>query len=233
MDQVENVQEFISSLVLSYWEERKSPLLLSAIGLRARRQFPDFRLPKGDGIRDFCRGISTVQIVTHPTIPQKIGLIPATIQVPADVSILFGHSVDQQVSVVYQDNFWKAFIEKPVSKRFVCLTNEGGFNIIESDTMPGVLECFEITADDITSATPGTPIADKARITAGQIDDWIKRNGLERSIFEKRRVKESIRRHVDTALDRFIEAVRILQIEDQKRISIPVDLIVKLNDSRS
>ena len=232
MGQVEDVEEFISSLVLANWEERKAPYLLSAIGLKARRQFPDFRPPKGDGIREFCRGISTVQIVTHPTIPQKIGLIPATAQVPADVSALFEHHDAQQPATVYEDHFWKAFIGQPLSKRFVCLTNEGGFNVVESGTKPDAPECFEITPTDITTAALDTPTADKAKITADRIDLWIKRNSLDRSVFEKRRVREASRRHSNTALDRFIETVRILQIEDQKRISIPFDLIVKLNDLR-
>jgi hypothetical protein len=232
MGQVEDVEEFISSLVLSYWGERKVPCLLSAIGLKARRQFPDFRPPKGDGILEFCRGISTVQIVIHPTIPQKIGLIPATVQVPADVSALFEHNDTQQPDIVYEDHFWRAFIGRPVSKRFVCLKNDGGFGVVESDKKPDLLECFEITPADLTTAAPDTPTADKAKITADRIDVWIKRNNLDRSIFEKRRVRDASRRHSNTALDRFIETVRILQVEDQKRISIPFDLIVKLKDSR-
>lgn len=232
MVQVEDVQEFISSLVLSYWNERKKPYLLSAIGLSARRRFPDFRTPKGNGIQEFCRGIPTVQIVTHPTIPQKIGLVPATVQVPADVSTLFEHDDAQQPGVVYEDHFWKAFIGQPISSRFICLTNEGGFNVIESDTKPDAPECFEITATDIATTKSDAPIADKAKNTADRIDVWIKRNNLDRSLFEKRRAREFNRRHADTALDRFIEAVRILQIEDQKRISIPVDLIIKLSSSR-
>lgn len=164
MGQVEDVEEFISSLVLSYWEERKAPYLLSAIGLKARRQFPDFRPPRGDGIREFCRGISTVQIVTHPTIPQKIGLIPATIQVPADVSSLFEHDDTQKPSIVYEDHFWRAFIDRSVSKRFVCLKNDGGFDVVESDTKPDFPDCFEITPTDLTAAAPDTPAAERQRL---------------------------------------------------------------------
>jgi hypothetical protein len=232
MGQVEDVEQFISSLVLSHWEEHNTPYLLSAIGLKARRQFPDFRPPQGDGMREFCRSISTVQIVTHPTIPQKIGLIPATVQVPADVSALFQHDKAPRASIVYDDRFWKAFIGQPASKRFVCLTSEGGFDVIEGGSSPNALECFEITPNDITVTAPDTSTADKAKITAERIADWIRRNKLDSSSFEKRRDRDYSRRHSNTALDRLIETIRILQIEDQKRISLPFDVIVKLNDSR-
>lgn len=228
----DEVEDAISSLVVKYWEEQQSPYLLSEIGTFTRREFPNFHLPSGFGMKEFCKNISTLQMVVHPRVPQKIGLIPATQAVPEDIATLFDATKPSTRSPVFVDSFWRAFIDPLKVKRFVCLDVDGGFQVVESESKPQSGVCHEIMAADISASATDAPISEKARLTAERIETWIGRNGLDSSVFERSRSSFLRERRSGGALIAFIDAVGVLSIDDQKRMSIPLDILVKLSEAR-
>ena len=176
-----------------------------------------------------------VQVVQFPGVEQKIGAVPLSVSLPDDIKELF--SSQKQASFpqsrnVYVQHFWDAFI-RPIEgiPRYVVIDESEGVMICEASEASESDEAYEITPQDLTTRLPDGSIADKVNATHAAISNWLEKHSLEPGPFlQPRRQKQDVLD--DGRLVRFISAFDELSHEDLSRISIPLDILVKLNSKK-
>ena len=227
------IKELIEKPVRSHWESTQSVCYLSTIGLYLNAEIPGYRDAFPMGLREFLRQNPVVQVVELPGVEQKVGAVPLSVSLPDDVRGLFSRQSQQPVlktqRVAYVQEFWDAFfrpIEGP--SRYVVLDESGRVTVRDDspDEESGV--AYEITPQDLSASLPNEPIASKVDATYSAIDSWLEKQSLEPRVFARpRRQRRDI--VVGSRLAGLIRAFDGLPEEDLSRISIPVDILIKLN----
>ena len=226
------IRKLIEELVASHWETTGSVCYLSTMGPRLNAEIPGWRNALPMGLREFLRRNHVVQLVEFPGVAEKIGAVPLSVSLADDVRELFPQPIETGVSrnyrIVYVQEFWDAFI-RPIEgvSRYVVLDEHGRVTV--SDEPPDNENDFayEITRDDLTADLPDQPIASRVDATRAAIDAWLARQSLEARAFARPRGQR--RPVVGTRLARLIDALDGLQEEDLARVSIPMDVLIKLN----
>lgn len=227
------IKELIEKFVSSHWERNQSVCYLSTIGLYLNAEIPGCRVAFPMGLREFLRQNPVVQVVEFPGVEQKIGAVPLSVTLPDDVRELFSRrsqpSVLKRQRPAYVQEFWDAFF-RPIEghSRYVVLEEAGRVTV--SDELPdeesGV--AYEITRQDLTDSLPNEPIASKVEATHSAIDSWLEKQSLEPRVFARsRRQRRDI--VVGSRLASLIGAFHGLPDEDLARMSIPLDILIKLN----
>ena len=232
-DEIESkIEKTIEEFVRDHWASTQSVCYLSSIGIYLNVTVPDGRVVLSKGLREFLRQNPVVQVVQFPGVEQKIGAVPLSVSLPDDISELF--SPQKQASFpqsrnVYVQNFWDAFI-RPIegTPRYVVVDESEGVTIREGSDASEGGDVHEITPRDLTTRFPDGPIADKVTATHAAISNWLEKHSLEPRLFLRpRRQKQDVT--VDSRLVRLISAFDGLPHEDLSRISIPLDILIKLN----
>ena len=235
-DEIEStIEKTIEEFVGEHWASTQSVCYLSSIGIYLNVTVPGSRAVLSKGLREFLRQNPVVQVVQFPGVEQKIGAVPLSVSLPDDIKELF--SPQKQASFpqsrnVYAQNFWDAFI-RPIEgvPRYVVLDESEGVTIREASVAGESGEAYEITPQDLTTRLPDGSIADKVNATHAAISNWLEKHSLEPGPFLRpRRQKQDIT--VDGRLARFISVFDELSREDLSRISIPLDILVKLNSEK-
>ena len=228
------IKELIEKRVSSHWESTQSVCYLSMIGLYVNAEIPRDRVAFPMGLREFLRQNPVVQVVEFPGVEQKIGAVPLSVTLPSDVRELFSRPnhppVLKRQRPAYVQEFWDAFL-RPMKgdSRYVLLDDAGRVSVC--DKLPekeGGARVYEITRQDLTDSLPTEPIAIKVEATHSAIDSWLEGQSLEPGLFARpRRDRRGI--VVGNRLASLIGAFDGLPDEDLSRMSIPLDILIKLN----
>ena len=241
-DEIEwKIEKTIEEFVGEHWASTQSVCYLSSIGIYLNVAVPGSRTVLSKGLREFLRQNPVVQVVQFPGVEQKIGAVPLSVSIPDDIKELFSphkQSSFPQTRNVYVQHFWDAFI-RPIEgiPRYVVVDESEGVTIREAakageggEGGEGG-EAYEITPQDLTTRLPDGPIADKVNATHAAISNWLEKHSLDPGPFLRpRRQKQDVTD--DGRLVRFISAFDEFSHEDLSRISIPLDILVKLNSKK-
>lgn len=226
----EQIQKFIIDLVQERWEKTQKALLLSDLGFALKKTFGDARDVVPRGIKEYLREWPIVQKIEYPGISEKIGLIPNEVSIPDDVTSLFFTKTGREPvekRPIYKNEFWRAFITPIEDRRYIIIDADETFIVSSEKIANDLNQAYEIKKSDLPSFPEGTSIPLKAEETYKSIAAWIARNNLGAEIFLKHS-RPSIKRSAENRLLSLSEVFGDLSIEDQARINIPLDILLKL-----
>ena len=230
---VDDLQQSIIEMVNQHWDENKSIMFLTELGVQIRKFFPNSNQLMPDGLRSFILENNVAQIVSHPDTPVKVGAIPLGVHIPADVTALFAPRKGPRRSVNLVTEFWNAFHLPLVGRRFVTIApdTQHGFIIQNLSTgEPAEEKWYEIGLEDL-ALNDGSAVSDLVRRKWQKINAWISRHGLDIHAFS---VRESALRDPQSSTitghlrHRDIGVFSQLEQQDQARILIPLDILIKL-----
>jgi hypothetical protein len=223
---------FIEKSVRDYWDEQKKALLLSYLGSNLRNVFPDSDTVLIKGLRRHLETWPIATIVSHPTQKEKIGLIPLDAKMPSDTSELFP-TKDQHTALrprsdytLFRQDFWNSFQSPIRTKKFIVVTGDQNFLI--SEAIPKEVDAsnvHELREEDLVIVPTETPAPEKAKLVRAKLEAWLQRNSLNPRIFEQQRGTVEPANAPSRGL---FDAFATLEPADQARISIPLDIVVKL-----
>jgi hypothetical protein len=116
---LDRIRQRIAELVEQNWEATNHPLLLSVLGARLRREFPDSPELLKNSLKSLLTAWPVAQLVTHPTIPEKTGLVPLGVAIPENTAELFRPKQSHLTHPIYFRPFWRAFHTPLIARRFV------------------------------------------------------------------------------------------------------------------
>jgi hypothetical protein len=239
-DELVKIREQIVALVQQHWDATHKALLLSSLGVRLRRLFPNSSFFMQTGLRDFLTTWPIVKVIAHPNSAQKIGAIPLNVPIPTDVGELFYVSdVPRGSHPIFFKPFWRAFHTPVRERRFVVppSADQGEPQVLEAEPPEGTT-AYEILPSDVTSLPAATPLVEKVHAVLEKIGAWLARHGLSESLFvdqgNTRRgayAAPTIRGEVDTSRNDFLPIARALarlSPSDQARITVPLDVVIRM-----
>jgi hypothetical protein len=226
---LQTLKSNIVQQVTNHWNETATALLLTSLGSNLKRFYPDYKDIIPDGLQSFISDSQCVQLVAHPEVSQKIGLIPLGVTIPEDPRALFEARQRQRPPTSFRKDFWEAF-HLPTSgrRRFVVIPSGAGrqFEIHDLDTEPAG-RFYEITTEDVI-VNDGSPLPELVKRKRQSIDRWLARNGLDPAEFSVDSVAPGATPRSATAAAKDIGILARLEQQDQARILIPLDILVKL-----
>ncbi|CCV10284.1 hypothetical protein [Mesorhizobium sp. STM 4661] len=235
---LQQILGFIKASVDDYWASAGIPLLLSSLGWSIRQKIDNSDVVFENGLKRFLLDHPVVQVVTHPTVIQKVGAVPLGITLPEDISELFRDSDRSPVNTVgtkprmYSQDFWNSFVYGFPNKRFVILDpHSDTWRISETDITTEGQKAYEIIHSDIVALPRETPMSVKVPAVHGAISNWLARNGLNRETFENRLAGRTTAKGEQPRLT-LEAAFSKLDPVDLSRISIPLDLVQKILSRR-
>jgi hypothetical protein len=226
------VHDFIVSAVQSAWNDApdgaRKAMLLSALGTKLKNEFGDYSADFPKGIKEFLRTWPLVQMVQHPVIKEKIGLVPAGEPLPKDVASLFQNAGERQASpptISYDQDFWNAFYKPIQSTRHVVIGDNGQIQVL-NDAASAPEGSYEITKNDIVNPEQAMSMAEKVAATRERINKWLEKNSLDASQFLRKHVVRTTG-HQDR-LSSLKHAFEKISDSDRSRVLIPLDIILKI-----
>lgn len=214
--ELSDIDRQIVDRVSERWKENKTPLLLSELGSMENGIIGRHAKEKAPNLKGYLENYLAefIQVVSHPDKAGVVGVIPAEMK---DFSIdAFAKGVNRKI---FHSPFWAAF-RRPLDtpkRRYLSLEPPNYFQDTELEEAPDGF--IEIEPRYIADADTET-----IEITK-HIEGWIKLNNLDESQFLSAHKKKDSSLPQDSLLDRFLLA---LDVEDLKRVSMPLDIIRKL-----
>jgi len=227
-----SIQDFIRTEVDRHWQETRTPLLLTTIGIAVRRAHPQAAVAMKEGLKRFLEQWPVVQLIEEPNVPGKIGAIPLGLTPPKDTSEIFKSSAKPaHPGISLEPTFWRAFHTPLQGRRFVIVSPDRRrfIKVVDSDNggLPDT-NALEILPSDVAPAS-NEPLADKVSETWRRITNWVERNSLSLSVFRKVSEKEGPGLESRYATSHEIaEALTRLDPQEQARIFVPLDLVAKM-----
>jgi hypothetical protein len=248
----EEIRKRIQERVIEHWELTHKALLLAKLGGPIKREFPTSALVIGK-FSDFVRTCPGIRIVEHPVIREKIGAIPVGVMTPLNVAELFVEDGgNKKISIIsaappappgpyFAPDFWKAFHTPLTGKRFVIPPNETHPLRIVDGELPDGESGYEVLSSDLPLLPPEAPKIDKIKAVAAKIRAWIARHDLTEQPFRDRPkiltheapVPAVVTKKTEHPLGPSLsEALANLHPSEQARISIPLDIVLKMLSER-
>jgi len=156
------------------------------------------------------------------------------VTIPNNVTDLFFTKSSKELverRPIYKNEFWRAFITPIDDQRYIIINADETFIVSSEKLQSDSNQAYEIKKGDLPIFPVGSAIPAKAEETHKSIESWITRNGLEKEIFLKHS-RPSMKRSAENRLMSLSEVFGDLSIEDQSRISIPLDILLKLISKR-
>ncbi len=222
------VAERIKEYVLQHWAESRNALLLSKIGARLRQDEPHSVEIIGKSLRLFIDAIPEIAVIQHPNIRERVGAIPADVVGLHPPEELLAQSAPGTARPSLRRDFWEAFYRPINGRRFVLLhkNDVGGFSIDDFDAPPQTSEIsVEILASDLISVSREINRTDAIW---EKIRAWCQRNNLKIDLFVLKSHTPSSSFQSSKSSTLLLKAIENLSVEDQKRISIPLDILIKI-----
>ena len=210
------------------WDDRKVPVLLSELGIMEGGEFGAHAKRECGSLQEYLveRLADHIRVVRHSSIPTMIGVVPATEEGNMDHAFdrLSKESRDRlsPSSPFYYPAFWFAFV-KPLdtsNRRYLSLDDSPWFQDITSEETPD--GCVEIERKYI--ANSGIETSE----IHNNILDWCKANELAPERFRSTRESSKTRKIRLPSEDLLGRVLVLLDTEDLKRISMPLDIVKKL-----
>jgi hypothetical protein len=215
-----------------HWQASGSALLLSSLGTTLSQPSGELAaVLQGQKLRTFIESNQIGQIVQHPVVRQKIGVVPSSITVPTNPADLFERSAPQRRPRVDRV-FWKAFYEPmlPGQRRFVVLGNREGMplEIVNSAAPPeGTVKYHEILESDLVGSERKEE-HDYINEMWANIDGWLKRNQLNVGSFVSSGSDIPRTTFIVGAGASLGAALSALDPNDLARIFVPLDIVGKM-----
>jgi hypothetical protein len=236
----EQIRKRIEEMVSQHWALTQKALLLSKLGGPIKKEFPNAVSVMEMKLRDFVRTCSKLRLIAHPLISEKIGAIPIDAPIPENVINLFEEptSPSPEAKPYFARVFWRAFHTPLVERRFVIPSGANQpVRIIEGELEEGET-AYEILESDISLMPSETPMVEKVRAVSDRIREWLRRNNLSGQQFREH-ADISAQGQKSLAADSVLkpsvsltEALADLHPSDQARISIPLDIVLKMLSQR-
>ena len=219
----------IVQLVEAHWTEHKKPLLLSdlgslengAIGKVAKETSGSLKAYLQDHLSD------RVTVVQHSSKLAVIGALPAGAEIDEDLSIddLFFVSQKQTVQSVarYHPAVWAAFRKPLANDKLRYVSRDGVLHFVDVTT-ESAPEGFVKLDGELIDAGDGDP-----RLIESRILQWIDQNGLDVTRFLLKRTASGSKFPSNDLLS---EVLTSLEVEDLRRISMPLDIVQKLRSKQ-
>lgn len=227
-----SIHDFIVNAVQTAWEVPNGgshkAMLLSALGMKLKMEFGDYSAKFPKGIKEFLRTWPLVQLVQHPEINEKIGLIPAGESLPQDITTLFQNASESNaanIPISYNQDFWNAFF-KPIQLTRHVVINENGQLDILNDAANVPQGAYEISKGDIFSSDHAIPTSEKVSGTHDRINSWLAKNSLEASQFLRKHAASKT--YSPDSLISLKRAFEKISDGDRARILIPLDIVLKM-----
>jgi hypothetical protein len=229
-DPMVELRKFVQDAVDDHWKRTGTALLLTTLGQEVKAELPHAGPLLVDGLKRFLERNAVVQLVEHPSTPVKVGAVPLHVAIPSDASRLFGRSASRNPPHLAR-SFWRAFHTPISGRRVVVMTPQRDrFIRVEDigahDPVPD--SAVEIPPSDL-SLDDTKPMPEKVASNWAKIRGWIARNGLALSAFEEAGSVPPRSSHSSPSL---IEAFERLDPQDQARIFVPLDLVMKILSGR-
>ena len=72
----QELSTYIKEVVDEHWRSRQEAILLAEFGTKVRREHPEYLDGVDDGLSKFIVRTAAAQIVGHPTLTKRVGLVP-------------------------------------------------------------------------------------------------------------------------------------------------------------
>ena len=235
MDDAEEIatktKQAIQDFVNDHWNQCESASYFSSIGIHLRRTIPESRTALPNGLGDFLRQNPVVRVVQFPGIPQKIGAVPLSVELPGDIRELFSHRTSTSPysnRSHYLQEFWDAFI-RPIddSVRSIVVDKENRITVHEGRVQNCSGTLYTIEPQDLPRNVPNSSIAEKVSATHSAIDAWFQKHSVDPNTFRRAKLRKRSFA-ADNNLGQFLSAIEALPKEDLARIKMPLDILTKL-----
>jgi hypothetical protein len=236
----EQIRRRIEEIVSQHWDQTHKALLLSKLGGPIKKQFPNATSVMEMKLRDFVRTCPNLRLIAHPMVSEKIGAIPTSAVIPENVVELFEEAASSgpETKPYFARIFWRAFHTPLVERRFVIPSRVNRpVRIIEGTVEDGEM-AYEILQSDVSLLPPETPMVEKVRAVSDKIREWLTRNNLSGQQFRENTDDDAPVPKLlatDSVLKPSVsltEALADLHPSDQARISIPLDIVLKMLSQR-
>ena len=201
------------------------PLLLSRLGGEDGGRIGRLSKQEAGSLGAYLRHrlADRVRVIHHSTNPAVAGAIPADAGIPenADFDILLDQTRGRAVEAAprYHPAFWAAF-RKPLdetSRRYMSVQPPPRFQDASPEDRPDGF--VEITREYIV----GLDVEE--REVHQRIQDWLAENGLDSGSFLSKSKAIAVHLPSDDLLGRLL---LVLEPDELKRISMPLDVVLKL-----
>ncbi len=216
----------ITELVTKHWNDHNAPILLSQlgqgeIGSRAKKE--------AGSLIAFVqtRMAGKLHVIRHSAVAQVVGVLPAEVAIePGSEDALLDRtrSNARPEEQRFHPAFWAAFL-KPLdssAKRFLWRDPTRFRDVVGEGAVPDRDQAIEIHRKYIIE--DAEPEAVRARI-----QQWQEANDTEVAPFLARPGKRDEGLPADDILGRMLE---VLEVEDLRRLSMPMDIVNKLRRHR-
>ena len=233
--QLRDIDDEIVEQARQRWEDRKVPLLLSELGsmedgkfgAHAKREYGSLQLYLVNRLKDHIR------VVSHSSIPPMIGVVPATEEGDMDDAFdrLSKESRDRSSSSgrFYHPAFWFAFV-KPLdtsNRRYLSPDDSPWFQDTTSEEAPDGF--VEVERKYIANSGIETlEIHSNISEIHSNISSWCTANNLDPERFRSTKESNKPRKTRLPSEDLLGRVLILLDTEDLKRISMPLDIVKKL-----
>lgn len=238
------LEQFTVDLVRDHWQKTGRGLRTTELGSKLGSIYPGYKERIKGKLTTYVEFALNdhVKIVRDPSNAKAQAVVPADVDLPDALEQLF-RSGD-----LFSGPIWAAF-SRPIEfgKRYVQLGGEidhpewySILNLEKSEAVPDGV--FEILSTDIVDENLPQG-SERNEVIEEKISDWAERNAVDRKLFFRGRLaprppggqpKEYREfRSVDTPLtdDQLVQlknSIKLIHPDDQRRISIPLDIVAKL-----
>ena len=225
MDSDWQLPDRIVELVGQCWQEKHSPMLLSALGTIDRQIAPEARRQSG-GLRAYIEASldDRVRVVQHGTKPTVIGAVPRNQETDdvGDWDALLDELVGAQAERRLADRrfhraFWAAFRQPLDESRERCVAMDGPVRFSDEPTGHQPYHTIEVQRELIVGQEAS--ISDVHQ----SIGTWLTANNLEPTRF-----LETARSDTLPSNDVLGKLILALSLEELDQISIPMPIVAKL-----
>jgi hypothetical protein len=229
----------IAEEVQKHWASKRKALLLSDLGVLLRNECPNLMSAMDGNLLQFLHNSQPVQIVKHPRKDQKIGAVPVGVILPFDLAEIF-ESRSSSARPRLNPVFWQAFHTPIDGQRFVVIGENDAIRIEHDSSHISQSERkFEILPTDIVNGT-FMSLTEKISSTWTKIDAWLARHSLSYDPFIAAEGKNVAPRFKPLSRDfgqvnwqyDLAMALGRLDLVDQARILVPLDILVKMISRR-
>lgn len=222
---LQELDQRIIDLVQQSWDEHQTPLLLSRLGAQDGGEIARLAKQEAFSLAGYLRDRlgEDVRVIQHSTKPVVVGAVPADVQgEPADFDAWLERTHGQSIGMPprFHPAFWAAFrvpLEES-KRRYMSLVPPLRFIDAFPEERPEGDNYAEIEWEYIDSDVEPSEVQQN-------VDDWLEANGLEPQPFLAANKPGGGRSSSDDLLGRLISA---LSVEDQKRVSLPLDIVARL-----
>ena len=225
---LQELDQRIIDLVQQSWEEHQVPLLLSRLGAQDGGEIARVAKQEAISLAGYLRErlADEVRVIQHSTKPVVVGALPADVDGEStDFDALLERTHGQTLGMPprFHPAFWAAF-RVPLDedkRRYMSLVPPLRFTDAYPEDRPDGDNHAEVGWEYVNSDAEPSAVQ-------RNVDEWLEENGLDAAPFLAASKPSNPRSSPEDLLGRLLAA---LPVEDQRRISLPLDIVAKLRRS--